>query len=74
MEVNPNNHESSLHENEIEQGWLSTQEAAKYLGISPGNLRLKIHRGQIQVQGRLGRRLKFKKYDLDQILEDQVRK
>lgn len=51
------------------QGWLNTKEAAKYLGISVQNLRMKIWRGQIRPQGRLGRSLKFKKDALDLFLE-----
>lgn len=43
--------------------WLSTKEAARYLGVTPLALRLKVFRGQIQAH-KLGSRLKFRIRDL----------
>lgn len=52
--------------------WLSTKEAARYLSISVSNLRAKISRGQISVDGRLGRTLRFRRDKLDQLLESSL--
>ena len=48
--------------------WLNTREAAEYLRISPNNLRVKVSRGEIQVDGRLGRTLRFRREKLDEFL------
>ena len=48
---------------EVER-WLSTREAALYLGLSPNALRILVHRGKVKTY-RLGTRLKFKVKDLE---------
>tara|TARA_Y100001936_G_C16043325_1_gene653038 strand:- start:1422 stop:1631 length:210 start_codon:yes stop_codon:yes gene_type:complete len=49
--------------------WLNSKEAAEYLRISENNLRVKVSRGEIPVQGRLGRCLRFRRDELDKFLE-----
>ena len=49
--------------------WLNSKEAAEYLRISVENLRVKVSRGQIQVHGRLGRSWRFRREELDKLLE-----
>ena len=49
--------------------WLNSKEAAEYLRISENNLRVKVSRGEIPVHGRLGRSLRFRRDELDKLLE-----
>lgn len=49
--------------------WLDSKEAAEYLRISVENLRVKVSRGEIPVNGRLGRTWRFKREELDKLLE-----
>ena len=49
--------------------WMTSKEAAEYLRISENNLRVKISRGEIPVNGRLGRSLRFRRDELDKLLE-----
>jgi excisionase family DNA binding protein len=53
---------SLFFDNRIEREWLSTEEAAYFLCITPNALRIMVHRGQIQVY-KFGRRLRFKVKD-----------
>lgn len=53
---------SLFFENEIKCEWLSTKDAARFLGLSENAIRIMVHRGQIQVY-KLGRRLRFKRVD-----------
>lgn len=48
------------------QHYLSTDEAAAYLGMSPRALRMAIHRGHLSPTGKIGSRLLFTTSDLDQ--------
>jgi excisionase family DNA binding protein len=48
--------------------WLTTKEAAAYLGISPNALRIMVHRGMIPVY-KLGSRLRFRFQDLRSTLK-----
>ena len=50
-------------ENRVEREWLTTSEAAKFLGISENALRIMVYRGHIQVY-KFKRRLRFKFSDL----------
>lgn len=59
---------SSLFQNRIEREWLSTEEAAHYLSISPNALRIMVYRGQVQVY-RFGRRLRFRLRDCQLLFE-----
>ena len=49
--------------------WLNSKEAAEYLRISDNNRRVKVSRGEIPVHGRLGRSLRFRRDELDNLLE-----
>lgn len=49
---------NSFFENRTQREWLSTEEAAHFLSVSPNALRIMVHRGQIEAY-RLGRRLRF---------------
>ena len=49
--------------------WLNSKEASEYLRISENNLRVKVSRGEIPVDGRLGRSLRFRRDELDKLLE-----
>jgi excisionase family DNA binding protein len=51
-----------LFENRIVREWLSTEEAASYLSVSPNALRIMVYRGQIPAY-KFGRRLRFKTQD-----------
>lgn len=55
--------DNGLFDNRITGEWLSTKEAASYLGISANALRILVHRGRVQAH-KLGSRLKFKIKDL----------
>lgn len=48
-----------LFENRVEQEWLTTKEAAHFLGVTPNALRIMVHRDQVRVF-KFGRRLRFK--------------
>lgn len=48
--------------------WLSTKDAAKFLGITPNALRILACRGKINFF-KLGRRLKFSRSDLEGLLK-----
>ncbi len=53
--------------NRIVCEWLSTKEAAAYLGISPNALRILVCRGRVRSY-KLGSRLKFRIKDLRNLL------
>jgi excisionase family DNA binding protein len=48
--------------------WLNSKEAADYLSISVENLRVKVSRGEVPVNGKLGRTLRFRREELDRLL------
>ena len=52
--------------------WLDSKHAAEYLCISVENLRVKISRGQISVDGKIGNSLRFKRRELDKLLETSL--
>jgi excisionase family DNA binding protein len=56
-----------LIENRIVCEWLSTNNAASYLGISPNALRILVCRGKVRSY-KLGSRLKFRLGDLRNLL------
>ena len=56
---------SKLFENLI---WLNSNEATQYLRVTNGALRLMIYRGILKPY-KLGRRNRFKKDDLDRLIE-----
>ena len=55
------------------QIWLTTDEAAQYLRVSPGALRVMVYRGLIKPY-KLGRRSRFRREELDKLLESSVKK
>lgn len=52
----------------LENEWLSTEEAASYLSISPNALRIMVYRDQIKAY-KFGRRLRFKLRDCQGLFE-----
>ncbi|MCP4500375.1 MAG: helix-turn-helix domain-containing protein [Deltaproteobacteria bacterium] len=54
--------------------YLSTEEAASYLGISLAALRMALHRDHLQPTGRIGSRLLFTEEDLDKQITRLVEK
>lgn len=48
--------------NRIQREWLSTEEAAYFLSVSPNALRIMVHRDQIRAY-KIGRRLRFSLQD-----------
>ncbi len=65
------NIQSKIFKNEIV--WLDSKQAADYLCITVENLRTKVSRGEIPVDGRLGRNLRFRRERLDQLLEKSLK-
>jgi len=53
---------NSIFLNRIEREWLTTKEAAQFIGVSENALRIMAHRGQIGVF-KFGRRLRFRLKD-----------
>lgn len=58
----------SLFENEIVVEWLTSKEAARYLGISPNALRIMVCRGRVKSY-KLGSLLRFRISDLRCLLK-----
>ncbi len=56
--------DSLIFEKRIAHEWLTTETAARYLGISENALRIMVHRNQIRTH-KFGRRLRFKACDLE---------
>ena len=54
----------SIFLNRIEREWLTTKEAAHYLGVSENALRIMVYRGQINAF-KFGRRLRFRLKDCE---------
>ncbi|OFZ50410.1 MAG: hypothetical protein A2381_13515 [Bdellovibrionales bacterium RIFOXYB1_FULL_37_110] len=52
--------------------WLDTKEAAVHLRITANNLRVKVSRGEIQVDGKLGHSWRFRRDRLDELLESSI--
>ncbi len=68
--MNNRDNSPSLFENQIP--WMSSKEAAEYLRITPENLHVKVSKGIVPVGGRLGRSLRFRRDDLDRLLETPI--
>lgn len=62
------NHPNSIFLNQIMSDWLSTEEAACFLSLTPNALRIMVHRGQIPVY-KFGRRLRFKLEDCQRLFQ-----
>jgi len=54
--------------------YLSTEEAAEYLGITVHALRMSLHRGHLRPTGRIGQRLLFSMGDLDEQVQQNLQK
>lgn len=53
-----------IFEKRIQSEWLTTKEAAQFLGVSENALRIMVYRGQISVF-KFGRRLRFRLKDCE---------
>ena len=62
--------QDQLFENRILQKWLTTKEAAYYLGISPNALRIWVCREKVKAY-KLGSKLRFRIEDLKYLLKKQ---
>jgi excisionase family DNA binding protein len=58
--------DSRIFENFI---WLNTNEAAEYLRTKPKQLRKWVYQGRVKAYKLLGKSLRFKKTELDLLLE-----
>ena len=58
--------ESQIFENRIVCEWLSSKEAASYLGVSENALRIMVCRGQVKFS-KFGRRLRFRFRDVESL-------
>lgn len=54
-------------ENQIAKKWLSTDEAARFLSLSPNALRILVFRNRVKAY-KLGHRLRFRLKDLNSLL------
>ena len=61
------NRKLDQRQDENEQ-WYNSNEAAKFLSITPNALRILVHRAQVKFY-KLGRRLRFRKIDLNEVLQ-----
>lgn len=52
----------------VKKEWLSSQEAADYMGVSVGSFRNKVCNGLIKPRGKLGRLNRFHIRDLEKLL------
>lgn len=59
---------TEFFDNRIEREWLTTDEAANYLSLTPNALRILVCRGRVKAF-KLGRRLRFRMRDLRSLLE-----
>jgi excisionase family DNA binding protein len=58
-----------MNQNQDEnEKWYNTDEAANYLSISPNALRILVHRAKVKCF-KLGSRLRFRKIDLNEVLQ-----
>ncbi len=53
---------------DVEKKWLSSEQAANYLSISPSALRIMVHREQIKYY-KIGRRLRFRLCDCESLFQ-----
>lgn len=70
MKMDPekcSNFSGALFENRLEE-WLTTKEAARYLGVSANAVRILVCRGKV-TSYKLGRHLRFRISDLNLLLK-----
>lgn len=65
--------ESQIFENRIVCEWLSSAQAATYLGISENALRIMVYRRQIQFS-KFGRRLRFHREYIFSLIKKEMKK
>jgi len=65
----PDRSESQFFENRIVCEWLSSAQAAYYMGISENALRIMVYRRQIKFS-KLGRRLRFHIKDIEALFSE----
>lgn len=53
------------------EGWLDSEEAAAYIGVSRGQLHNLVSAGQLPRHGEKGQRLRFRRADLDAYVESR---
>lgn len=53
--------------------WMTSREAADYLRITPNNLRVIIYRGKLKVY-KFNNRNRFKREELDRLIESSIKK
>ena len=53
----------------VEKIWLTSKEVAVYLGISPKSIRDMVYKGFLTPYKPFGRKLYFKKVEIDRLLE-----
>ncbi len=58
----------AIFENQIAREWLTTKEAAHFLGVSENALRIMVCRGQVEVY-KFGRRLRFRFCDCQALIQ-----
>lgn len=58
----------------IRRKWLTTKEAAEYLGTTPGGIRTRVYRQQLRPHKPFGRNGKsyFKREELDRLMESPI--
>lgn len=54
----------------LQDGWLKSNEAAEYLGLTTQNLRMLVYRGMLK-PNYLGSRYRFKKSYLDSVINNK---
>lgn len=80
----PSNHKRDTHNTScsltierdkpfLEKNWLTTGEAAIYLGSTPGGVRNRVYKGQLKPRKLYGRLL-FKRDELDRLIETSSRR
>ncbi len=52
--------------------WMTTNEAAEYLRVTPNNLRTMVYRGVVKTY-KLNNRNRFKKEELDKLIESSLK-
>ena len=64
--------EDALRRRDADRRWMTPEDAAAYLGVSPGAIRKRIARGTLRYS-RIGRRLLVDRHALDAELERELR-
>lgn len=62
--------DTTLHRSLTNQGWMKTDQVAKYLGTSENNVRNMVYKGQLSAR-KFGGRLYFKREQIDYAIETE---